>query len=141
MSADALTPAQIQQQIADELALFGDWSERYQYLIDLAKTLPPYPPELKDEAHLLKGCQSQVFVHVDPRADLLQIHAVSDSSIVSGLIALVLRVYSGQTPHNVMHHDADFMEGIGLNKNLSMTRKNGLKALLQRVHQEAAARL
>jgi hypothetical protein len=83
MSADALTPAQIQQQIADELALFGDWSERYQYLIDLAKTLPPYPPEFKDEAHLLKGCQSQVFVHVDPRPDLLQIHAVSDSSIVS----------------------------------------------------------
>jgi cysteine desulfuration protein SufE len=135
------TPALIQRQIADELSLFGDWSERYQYLIDLAKTLPTYPAELKDEAHLLKGCQSQVFVHFDPRPDVLQIRAVSDSSIVSGLISLVLRVYCGQTPHAVLHHDADFMEGIGLNKNLSMTRKNGLTALLRRVRDEAAARV
>ena len=127
----------LQKEIAEEFALFGDWSERYQYLIDLAKTLPPYPDALRDDAHLLKGCQSQVFVNCQPQGDRLIIEAVSDSSIVSGLIALVLRVYSGRRFQEILATEPHFIEAIGLHRNLSVTRKNGLNALIAKIKSEA----
>lgn len=135
------TIPELQQQIADEFALFGDWSERYQYLIDLGKSLPSFPAELKVEANLLKGCQSQVFVHFSPRQDELAIRAISDSNIVSGLIALVLRVFNGQSPSAILQSPENFLEQLGFQKNLSMTRKNGLLSLLARIRQEAKLRL
>jgi cysteine desulfuration protein SufE len=130
-----------QQEIAEEFAMFGDWSERYQYLIDLGKSLATFPNERKTEANLLRGCQSQVFVHIDPRQDQLQIQAVSDSTIVSGLIALTLRVYNQRTPQEIVDTAPSFIDAIGLAKNLSITRKNGLQALIAKIKAEAQARL
>ncbi len=133
--------ADVQKEIVDDFAMFSDWSERYQYLIDLAKALPVFPEELKCEANLLKGCQSQVFVHFAPRQDRLEIQAISDSSIVSGLISLVLRVYNGLSMADVIATEPSFIDGIGLSKNLSITRKNGLAALVARIKAEAALRV
>ncbi len=130
-----------QQEIAEEFAMFGDWSERYQYLIDLGKSLSAFPEAWKTEANLLRGCQSLVFVHIDPRLDQLQIHAISDSTIVSGLIALTLRVYNQRTPQEIVDTEPSFIDAIGLAKNLSITRKNGLQALINRIKAEAQARL
>lgn len=131
----------VQQEIVDDFAMFSDWSERYQYLIDLAKALPVFPEALKTEANLLKGCQSQVFVHFGPGQERLQIQAISDSSIVSGLISLVLRVYSGHSPVEILATEPRFIDGIGLSKNLSITRKNGLAALIAKIKAEAALRV
>lgn len=133
--------AEVQQEIVDDFAMFSDWSERYQYLIDLAKALPAFPEALKTEANLLKGCQSQVFVYFAPGQQRLDIQAISDSSIVSGLISLVLRVYSGRSPTEILATEPSFIEGIGLAKNLSITRKNGLSALIARIKAEARARV
>ena len=133
--------AEVQQEIVDDFAMFSDWSERYQYLIDLAKALPAFPEALKTEANLLKGCQSQVFVYFAPGQQQLDIQAISDSSIVSGLISLVLRVYSGRSPAEILATEPSFIEGIGLAKNLSITRKNGLSALIARINAEARARV
>ena len=133
--------AEIQQEIVDDFSMFSDWSERYQYLIDLAKELPAFPEELKTDANLLRGCQSQVFVHFGPASDRLEIQAISDSSIVSGLISLVLRVYNGRSPAEVMATEPKFIDGIGLSKNLSVTRKNGLAALIAKIKAEAALRV
>jgi len=133
--------ADVQKEIVDDFAMFSDWSERYQYLIDLAKALPVFPEGLKCEANLLKGCQSQVFVHFAPRQDRLEIQAISDSSIVSGLISLVLRVYNGLSMADVIATEPSFIDGIGLSKNLSITRKNGLAALVARIKAEAALRV
>ena len=132
---------EVQQEIVDDFAMFSDWSERYQYLIDLAKALPAFPEALKTEANLLKGCQSQVFVYFAPGQQRLDIQAISDSSIVSGLISLVLRVYSGRSPAEILATEPSFIEGIGLAKNLSITRKNGLSALIARIKAEARARV
>lgn len=132
---------EVQQEIVDDFAMFSDWSERYQYLIDLAKALPAFPEALKTEANLLKGCQSQVFVYFAPGQQRLDIQAISDSSIVSGLISLVLRVYSGRSPTEILATEPSFIEGIGLAKNLSITRKNGLSALIARIKAEARARV
>ena len=131
----------VQQEIVDDFAMFSDWSERYQYLIDLAKALPAFPEALKTEANLLKGCQSQVFVHFGADQERLDIQAISDSSIVSGLISLVLRVYSGRSMAEILATEPSFIDGIGLSKNLSITRKNGLAALIARIKAEAALRL
>ena len=133
--------AEVQQEIVDDFAMFSDWSERYQYLIDLAKALPAFPEALKTEANLLKGCQSQVFVYFAPGQQQLDIQAISDSSIVSGLISLVLRVYSGRSPTEILATEPSFIDGIGLSKNLSITRKNGLSALIARIKAEARARV
>ena len=134
-------PDDVQQEIVDDFAMFSDWSERYQYLIDLAKALPVFPEALKTEANLLKGCQSQVFVHFGPEQERLQVQAISDSSIVSGLISLVLRVYSGHSPAEILATEPRFIDGIGLSKNLSITRKNGLAALIAKIKAEAALRV
>jgi cysteine desulfuration protein SufE len=131
----------VQAQIAEDFAMFSDWSERYQYLIDLAKSLPVFDAAQKTEVNLLKGCQSQVFVYFGGAPERLDIFAISDSSIVSGLISLVLRVYSGLSPAQVVATEPSFIEHIGLSRNLSSTRKNGLAALIATIKAEAARRL
>ena len=141
MSQSDAAQADVQQEIVDDFAMFSDWSVRYQYLIDLAKALPVFPEALKTDANLLKGCQSQVFVHFGPGQERLEIQAISDSSIVSGLISLVLRVYSGHSPTEILATEPRFIDGIGLSKNLSITRKNGLAALIAKIKAEAALRV
>jgi cysteine desulfuration protein SufE len=116
--------------IRDEFAFFGDWSERYQYLIDLGRKLPPFPEEWKTEENRLQGCQSMVWIVASGNADRLDFQAISDSAIVSGLIYLALRVYSGRSAKEILATEPDYIAGIGLAKHLSPTRSNGLMALL-----------
>ena len=132
MSADAEQDA-----ITEEFAFFGDWTERYQYLIDLGRKLPPFPEELKTEDHKVHGCQSQVWLVAEGDANRLDLRAISDSAIVSGLIALLLRVYSGRTAREIIDTEPRFVEAIGLAKHLSPTRSNGLASMLKTVKEHA----
>lgn len=129
--------AQAQAAIAEEFSFFGDWSERYQYLIDLGRKLPPFPDELKTEEHRLHGCQSMVWIVAKGDAGELDFDAISDSSIVSGLIYLALRVYSGRSAEEILATTPDYIADIGLAKHLSPTRSNGLAALLQFIQDTA----
>lgn len=135
------TAAQAQAAIREEFAFFGDWSERYQYLIDLGRKLPDLQEEWKTEQHRLLGCQSMVWIVVEGDADKLVFHAISDSAIVSGLIYLALRVYSGRSATEIVATPADYIADIGLAKHLSPTRSNGLAALLAFVRDQAQRRL
>ena len=133
--------AQAQAAIAGEFALFGDWTERYQYLIDLGRKLPPFPDALKIDAHRVSGCQSQVWLLTAGDAARLDFIAISDSSIVSGLIALLLRVYSGRSAAEILATEPRFIDAIGLARHLSPTRSNGLAAMLGTIKQHARAAL
>ena len=124
------TAADAQAAIADEFGFFGDWSERYQYLIDLGRKLPPFPDAWKTDEHRLHGCQSLVWIVAEGDADRLVFHAASDSAIVSGLVYLALRVYSGRGAAEILATEPDYIAHIGLAKHLSPTRSNGLAALL-----------
>jgi cysteine desulfuration protein SufE len=131
------TAADAQAAIADEFAFFGDWSERYQYLIDLGRKLPDFPETWKTEEHRLHGCQSMVWIVPSGDASRLDFAAVSDSAIVSGLVYLALRVYSGRPAAEILATQPDYIAAIGLAKHLSPTRSNGLAALLAFIHDRA----
>ena len=135
------TPAEAQAAIAEEFGFFGDWSERYQYLIDLGRKLPSFPEEWKVEEHRLHGCQSMVWIVPSGDADRLEFAAISDSAIVSGLIYLALRVYSGRSAQQILATDPDYISAIGLAKHLSPTRSNGLAALIAFIRDHAKAQL
>ncbi len=134
------TPAIAQQAIIDEFSLFGDWSERYQYLIDLGKKLQDLPAEFKTESHRVQGCQSMVWMTCAGDMNRLEYQAISDSAIVSGLVALLLRVYSGRTAEEILATDLHFIRDIGLAKHLSPTRANGLLAMIKRIREHAEAK-
>jgi cysteine desulfuration protein SufE len=135
------TAADAQRAIAEEFAFFGDWSERYQYLIDLGRKLPAFPDELKTEQHRLHGCQSMVWIVAAGDRDRLDFRATSDSAIVAGLVYLALRVYSGRPAHEILDTPPDYIARIGLAKHLSPTRSNGLAALLAFMRERAQAAL
>lgn len=127
----AETSAQAAQDaIVEEFSFFSDWTERYQYLIDLGRKLPPFPEELKTEERKVQGCQSQVWLDARGDAQRLDFQAISDSAIVSGLIALLLRVYSGRSAREILDTEPRYIEAVGLAKHLSPTRSNGLAAML-----------
>ncbi|MGH8077490.1 MAG: SufE family protein [Lysobacter sp.] len=135
------TTADAQSAIRDEFAFFGDWSERYQYLIDLGRKLPVFPDDYKTEEHRLHGCQSMVWIMVSGDASKLDFQAISDSAIVSGLVYLALRVYSGRSAAEIVATEPDYIAAIGLAKHLSPTRSNGLAALLAFIREQARQRL
>ncbi|HEX7815378.1 SufE family protein [Dyella sp.] len=140
MTTATTSPAeQAQQEIADEFAFFSDWTERYQYLIDLGKRLPPFPEAWKTEENRVLGCQSMVWMVPSGDAQKLHFVATSDSAIVSGLIALVLRVYSDRSAQDIVATEPRFIDAIGLAKHLSPTRSNGLAAMLVKIKAYAAA--
>ena len=124
------TASEAQAAIREEFAFFGDWSERYQYLIDLGRKLPPFPEAWKTEDHRLHGCQSLVWIVAQGERGRLDFHAISDSAIVSGLIFLALRVYSGRPAAEILATAPDYIADIGLARHLSPTRSNGLASLL-----------
>lgn len=124
------TAAEAQKAIAEEFAFFSDWSERYQYLIDLGRKLPSFPEEWKSEEHRLLGCQSMVWIVPEGTAECLRFHAISDSAIVSGLIYLALRVYSGRSAAEILATEPSYIQDIGLARHLSPTRSNGVAAML-----------
>lgn len=131
------TTSEAQSAIQDEFASFGDWAERYQYLIDLGRKLPPFRDEWKKEENRLHGCQSLVWIVAKGDADRLDFHSISDSAIVSGLIYLALRVYSGRSAKEILATSPDYIADIGLAKHLSPTRSNGLVALLNFIRERA----
>lgn len=131
------TAAQAQAAIRDEFAFFGDWSERYQYLIDLGRKLPPLPDEARTEVNRLHGCQSMVWIVASGDASRLDFAAASDSAIVSGLIYLALRVYSGRSAREIADTEPEYIAAIGLSRHLSPTRSNGLAALLAEIRDTA----
>ena len=133
--------AEAQRAIAEEFSFFGDWSERYQYLIDLGRKLPAFPDALKTEEHRLHGCQSMVWIVPSGDASRLEFRAISDSAIVSGLVFLALRVYSGRPAEEILATDPDYVAAIGLARHLSPTRSNGLAALLAFIRDRAQAAL
>jgi cysteine desulfuration protein SufE len=131
------TAALAQQAIAEEFSFFGDWSERYQYLIDLGRKLPSFPDALRTEEHRIQGCQSQVWIVAKGNASKLEFQGASDSIIVSGLVYLALRVYSGRGANEILATEPTYVEAIGLAKHLSPTRSNGLAAVLKFIHDSA----
>lgn len=133
------TAADAQAAIAEEFAFFGDWSERYQYLIDLGRKLPAFPDAWKTEEHRLLGCQSMVWIVPEGNADALRFHAISDSAIVSGLIYLALRVYSGRSAAEILATEPTYIQDIGLSRHLSPTRSNGVAAMLAFIRETALA--
>mgnify|MGYP001197606363 FL=1 len=121
------------QEIIDEFTFLDDWEERYQHLIDLGRRLPPLDEAHKVEENRLRGCQSVVHFRAEFDDPLLRFHAGSDAAIVQGLIALMLRVYSGQTPQDILATSPEFLKEIGLDEHLSPTRKNGLASLVSAI--------
>ena len=126
-----------QQEIVEEFAFFDDWTGRYQYLIDLGRKLPPLAEGDMTDANKVDGCQSQVWIVVSGNADRLDLSAISDSAIVSGLVALLLRVYSGRSAREILDTDPGFINAIGLGKHLSPTRSNGLASMVKTIKAHA----
>ena len=130
--------AAAQQEIIDEFSLFDDWMDRYQYLIDLGRRLPELPDELRTEENRIRGCQSQVWFIPERKDGRLYFQAISDAAIVSGLIALLLRLYSGRYPQDILDTPPDFVEALQLQSHLSPTRSNGLSSMLKAIRGFAA---
>ena len=132
-------PQKAQQEIIDDFSLFDNWLDRYQYLIDLGKALEPLAEAEKTDDILLHGCQSRVWLIIEGDENALNIRANSDAAIVSGLIALLIRVYSGASPSQINATKPEFVEALGLQQHLSATRANGLHAMLQAIYAAARA--
>jgi len=130
-------PQKAQQEIISDFSLFDNWLDRYQYLIDLGKTLEPLDDAEKTDEILLHGCQSRVWLIIEGHVDELKIRANSDAAIVSGLIALLIRVYSGASAKQILASQPEFITAIGLQQHLSATRANGLHAMLQAINKAA----
>ena len=124
---------QIQDGIIADFAFFSDWMEKHEYIIELGKNLPVIDDRYKDEDHLIKGCQSRVWLHADLDGDLVRFTADSDAIITRGIIALLIQVLSNQTPEAIASADLYFIEKIGLKEHLSPTRANGLLSMVKQM--------
>ena len=125
--------------IGEDLALFDDWMDRYQFIIELGRKLPPYPAAMQDEAHKVQGCQSQVWLAESEDGGRLFFTGASDAAIVAGLVALVLRVYSGRGRDEILATPTSFLHDLGLIGALSTNRGNGVAAMVERIHALAKA--
>ena len=132
------TAAEAIAAIADELNFFDDWMERYQFIIELGLKLPPFPDAWANDAHRVPGCQSRVWMEAVPRDGKLYFAGASDAAIVSGLVALLLRVYSGRSPAEIAATDPVFLKDLGLLEALSTNRGNGIAAMARKVREVAA---
>jgi cysteine desulfuration protein SufE len=130
-------PTAIQDEIISSFGLFSEWLDRYQYLIDLGRKLPPLSEQEKTDDRLLAGCQSRVWLHLEGDAAKVIIRANSDAAIVSGLIALLSQVYSGCSARQIVDTEPYFIREIGLADHLSATRANGLHAMLNAIRGHA----
>lgn len=126
-----------QAELLDEFEIFDDWMERYEHVIDLGKQLPEFPEKWKNEDNKIKGCQSQVWLNMQMEGNILHIDGDSDASIVKGLVAIVLRVYSDREPEDILVAKPDFIKEIGFTDHLSSTRSNGLHSMLRAIYMKA----
>lgn len=123
-----------QDEIIDEFSLFDDWMDRYEYIIELGKTLPLIDAQYKDDEHLIRGCQSRVWLHAEgDAAKHVEFTADSDAVITRGLIALIVRVLSGQPAKDIAEADLYFIDQVGLHEHLSPTRSNGLRSMVKQM--------
>lgn len=134
-----MTIAKKQQEIIEEFALFEDWMDKYQHLIEMGKSLPLIEPNLKTDDRLIKGCQSKVWLHADLEENKVIFTADSDAIITKGIVAVLIRVFSNQTPEEIVQAKIDFIDQIGLKEHLSPTRANGLVSMIKQMKLYAVA--
>ena len=134
-----MTINNIQDEIIDEFSMFEDWDERYQYVIDLGKTLPLIDEQYKTDENIIKGCQSRVWLHAEERDGNVVLTADSDAILTKGIIAILIRVFSGQSPEAILQADTAFIDEIGLKEHLSPTRANGLVSMIKQIKMYALA--
>src|SRR5690554_4073612 len=134
-----MTIQEIQQEIVEDFEMFGDWTDRYEHIIELGKSLPLIAEEDKKDDLLIKGCQSRVWLKADYEDGKMVLTADSDAIITKGIIAILIRAFSNQTPEDIVNSDMDFIDTIGLKEHLSPTRANGLVAMIKQIQMYALA--
>lgn len=134
-----MTIKEIQEEIIDEFLLFDDWMERYEYIIDLGKSLPIIDDTYKQDENLIKGCQSKVWLYSELDNGLIKYTADSDAILTKGIVAILLRVFSNQTATDILAADTHFIDKIGLKEHLSPTRANGLVSMIKQIKMYAIA--
>ena len=134
-----MTIKEAQDEIIADFELFGDWMEKYEYIIQLGRELPLIEEQYKTEDNLIKGCQSRVWLHADYRDGQLLFTADSDAAITKGLVSMIIRVLSGHTPVEIAGAEIYFIDAIGLRSHLSSTRSNGLLSMLKQIKLYALA--
>ena len=134
-----MTIKEIQEEIIDEFSMFDDWMQRYEYIIDLGKSLPLIKEEAKTDENLIKGCQSKVWLQGEYTDDKIVFTADSDAILTKGIIAILIRVFSNQKASDILNADMDFIDEIGLKEHLSPTRANGLVSMIKQIKMYALA--
>ena len=128
----------VENEVIEDFSMFDDWLDKYEYIIELGKSLDNYPEELKTDDRLVKGCQSRVWIDFKVEDGKIFFNADSDAIITKGIISLLVRIYSGRTPQEILSSDLSVVEKIGLKENLSPTRANGLVSMIQMIREIAA---
>lgn len=134
-----MTIDEIQRDLVDEFSMFDDWMDRYEYMIDLGKTMPLIDPQFKKDENLIKGCQSKVWLHAELANDKVIYTADSDAIITKGIVSILIRSFTNQTPAEILNANTDFVDEIGLKEHLSPTRANGLVSMIKEIKMYAIA--
>lgn len=134
-----MTIKEIQNEIVDEFSLFDDWMQRYEYIIDLGKSLPLIDEQFRTEDNIIKGCQSKVWIHAEKKEDKIIFTADSDAILTKGIIALLIRAFSNKKATDILDASTDFIDEIGLKEHLSPTRANGLVSMIKQIKMYALA--
>jgi len=136
---DTMTIKEIQEDIVNEFSMFDDWMQRYEYIIDLGKSLPLIDEQYKTDDTIIKGCQSKVWVHAEKNEDKVLFTADSDAILTKGIIAILIRSFSNQKASDILNANTDFIDEIGLKEHLSPTRANGLVSMIKQIKMYALA--
>ena len=128
-----MTIQEIQDEIVDEFSMFEDWMQRYEYIIDLGKSLPLIDEQFKTEDNIIKGCQSKVWVHAEQEGEKVVFTSDSDAILTKGIIAILIRAFSNQKAADILEANTDFIDKIGLKEHLSPTRANGLVSMVKKI--------
>lgn len=134
-----MTIEEIQEELVDEFSMFDDWMQRYEYMIELGKSLDIIDPKYKTDDRIINGCQSKVWLHSELKDGNVVFTADSDAIITKGIVAILVRVFSGQTPQAILNSDTKFIDEIGLKEHLSPTRANGLVSMIKQMKLDAMA--
>jgi cysteine desulfuration protein SufE len=134
-----MTISELQEQVVSEFSLFDDWMDKYNYLIEMGKTIPVIDEQYKTDQYVITGCQSKVWLHAETRDGKIFFSADSDAIITKGIVNLLIRVLSGHTPDEILNADMDFIEKVGLREHLSPTRSNGLTSMVKQMKLYALA--
>ena len=132
-----MTVDQVQDEIIDEFSLFDDWMQRYEYMIELGKSLPLIDAKYKTDENIIKGCQSKVWLHSEFKNDKVIFSADSDAIITKGIVAILVRVFSNQSQQEILSANTDFIDAIGLKEHLSPTKANGLVSMIKQIKRYA----